>query len=687
MKAFVYSYATRTVAFVLAVLAAMAALLSGGAMLILADGGYYDGKDASYEDLYRNAILDQSRLLIDEYESFVSRAEDPAAFWQADEFVVSRNFVCTVTDAGGETLFSDAGGVATRAEMDIDFTVTLWRGEEETAEGVCEDEEACENEIQRWVDREGEDVSVTGTSMWPTESGYAWSVQYCPIQTQKLTVHGGLRETFVVSDDLTERMKQAEWVIAFASNLLWLCPVSLLAAILLTVLLCCAAGHRRGDPEPHLTWIDKVPFDLTAVICVSVGSWMLWFAAEGVYDVIHYGEWFYGLLGVGALALASTCALWLVTTFAARITVGGWWRNNVITYLLRCAVRLMRAAARLMRRMWKKLCAAVNALPLYGKVLGGYGVLCLCEGIVLAFFRASFFSWFLCKVAVAIPVALLTVGMKKLQAGAEAIAAGCLETQVDLTGMPEPLRKHGECLNSMGAVLTQAVEERTKSERMKAELITNVSHDIKTPLTSIVNYVDLLKREPMASEKAVEYLDVLDRQSQRMKKLITDLVEASKAATGNLAAHPESVDLGLLLSQSAGEYQERLAENRLELITEVPKGVLVHADPRLLWRILDNLLNNAGKYAMPGTRVYLSARREGNCALVDVKNVSAQRLELTGEELTERFVRGDASRSTEGSGLGLSIAKSLAELQNGSFRVEVDGDLFKAIVTLPLAEA
>ncbi len=685
MKAFLYSYATRTVAFVLAVLAATVALLSGGAMLILADGGYYDGKDATYEDLYREAILDQSRQLIDEYESYASWAEDPTAFWQEDEFDVSQNFVCTVTGASGETLFSNDGGVATRAEMVVDFTAILWRGEEETAEGVFEDEEACENEIQRWLDRK--DIELTETAKWETENGYAWSVQYCPIRTQTLTVQGGLREIFVIADDLAERMKQAEWVISLASNLLWLCPVSLLAAILLTVLLCCAAGHRRGDPEPHLTWIDKVPFDLTAVICVSVGSWMLWFAAEGVYDVIHYGEWFYGLLGVGALALASTCALWLVTTFAARITVGGWWRNNVITYLLRCAVRLMRAAVRLMRRMGQKLRAAVNALPLYGKVLGGYGVLCLCEGIVLVFFRSSFFSWFLCKVTVAIPVALLTVGMKKLQAGAEEIAAGCLETQVDLTGMPEPLRRHGECLNSMGAVLTQAVEERTKSERMKAELITNVSHDIKTPLTSIVNYVDLLKREPMASEKAVEYLDVLDRQSQRMKKLITDLVEASKAATGNLAAHPESVDLGLLLSQSAGEYQERLAENRLELITEVPKGVLVHADPRLLWRIVDNLLNNAAKYAMPGTRVYLSARREGNAALIDVKNVSAQRLELTGEELTERFVRGDSSRSTEGSGLGLSIAKSLAELQNGSFRVEVDGDLFKAIVTLPLAEA
>ena len=136
MKAFVYSYATRTVAFVLAVLAATVALLSGGAMLILADGGYYDGKDATYEDLYRNAILDQSRQLIDEYESYASWAEDPAAFWQEADFDVSRNFVCTVTDADGETLFSDAEGVATRAEMDIDFTVTLWRGEEETAEGV-----------------------------------------------------------------------------------------------------------------------------------------------------------------------------------------------------------------------------------------------------------------------------------------------------------------------------------------------------------------------------------------------------------------------------------------------------------------------------------------------------------------------------------------------------------------------
>ena len=253
--------------------------------------------------------------------------------------------------------------------------------------------------------------------------------------------------------------------------------------------------------------------------------------------------------------------------------------------------------------------------------------------------------------------------------------------------LPE-LKRHAANLNSVQQGIQQAVEEKMKSERLKTQLITNVSHDIKTPLTSIVNYVDLLKKEEMPSDSAREYLEVLDRQSQRLRKLTEDLVEASKASTGNIPVSLAPTDLNVLLSQVCGEYQQRLEKQVLEPVLSLcePRAAAM-ADGRLLWRVLDNLMSNICKYAMPGTRVYLTTEREGDTARMVVRNISRYPLNISADELTERFVRGDSSRSTEGSGLGLSIATSLMSLQGGDFRLTIDGDLFKVTLTLPAAGA
>ena len=223
-----------------------------------------------------------------------------------------------------------------------------------------------------------------------------------------------------------------------------------------------------------------------------------------------------------------------------------------------------------------------------------------------------------------------------------------------------------------------------KSERMKTELITNVSHDIKTPLTSIVSYVDLLKKQAMPNDQAREYLEVLDRQSARLKKLTEDLVEASKASTGNLTVDFQRTDVNVLLTQSAGEYQEKLAAKGMDLIlTPAPENPAISADGRLLWRVFENLLSNIHKYAQPGTRVYLTCEAGENQVTTTFRNISATPLNISADELMERFVRGDASRNTEGSGLGLSIARSLTQLQHGTFSLTIDGDLFKAALTFP----
>jgi len=230
--------------------------------------------------------------------------------------------------------------------------------------------------------------------------------------------------------------------------------------------------------------------------------------------------------------------------------------------------------------------------------------------------------------------------------------------------------------------MEKAVEEKIKSERFKTELITNVSHDIKTPLTSIVSFVALMKKEPIENKTLQEYLDVLDRQSARLMKLTEDLVESSKAASGVLSVELARCDAGVLFSQAAGEYQIQLEEKGLTPCLSIPEEpCFIMADGKRLWRVMDNLIQNILKYALPGTRVYFSLERRGEKVDLVFRNISANPLPVSGEHLMERFVRGDLSRNTEGSGLGLSIAQSLVELQKGVLSLTVDGDLFKAVIT------
>lgn len=229
--------------------------------------------------------------------------------------------------------------------------------------------------------------------------------------------------------------------------------------------------------------------------------------------------------------------------------------------------------------------------------------------------------------------------------------------------------------------MSRAVDERMKSERLKTELITNVSHDIKTPLTSIINYVDLLSKEELHNDKAAEYLEVLDRQSSKLKKLIEDLVEASKASSGNLAVDSQQLETGVFVTQTVGEFEEKLSLAGLELIVSKPKeAVYIMADGRHLWRVIDNLMNNICKYAQTGSRVYVNLEATAQSVRITFRNISKYPLNISGEELTERFVRGDRSRNTEGHGLGLSIAQSLMNLIGGDMNIVVDGDLFKVVL-------
>jgi signal transduction histidine kinase len=266
--------------------------------------------------------------------------------------------------------------------------------------------------------------------------------------------------------------------------------------------------------------------------------------------------------------------------------------------------------------------------------------------------------------------------------GIRRIREGELSYQIDTEDLRGENKELAESFNLIGEGIRKAVENSIKDERLKTELITNVSHDIKTPLTSIINYVDLLKREGTFQEPIKGYLEILDAKSQRLKQLTDDLVEASKISSGNFVLNFERLDFGELLNQALGEYAEKLEEKQLPVIfNEQKESLVIYADSRRMWRVIENLLQNICKYAMPQTRVYLHLWQEGNKIWMSLKNISLQPLNISPSELTERFIRGDDSRTTEGSGLGLSIAKSLTEAQGGSFAIQLDGDLFKVMMS------
>ena len=456
-------------------------------------------------------------------------------------------------------------------------------------------------------------------------------------------------------------------------------PVLLLCALaelFLIVYLARTAGRRPGTEEVLPGWQEHIPFDLYLAADFFAGLGLVWLGGEtfgsmGWSDLPLTGALLLACIFVGAALLGG---LWM--TFCARMKLGKWWRNTVTYKVLKLLWRVLKAIGRGIRSI-------VRALPLVWRTALGCCVLVI--ALTALAVNHAYGALLVVLILLALAACWVAVQLRRLQKAGQALAAGDLTAQVNTRGMLWDLKRHGEDLNAVGRGMSIAVEEQLKSERLKTELITNVSHDIKTPLTSIVNYVDLLQR-PHTPEQETEYLEVLARQSRKLKKLTEDLVEMSKASAGSLPCHPAPRRVKELVEQAVGEYADRLAAARLEPVLSLPEdGVACMADGALIWRVLDNLLGNACKYAQPGTRLYIGGVADGRTVTLSFKNVSRDALNISADELMERFVRGDASRTTEGSGLGLNIAKSLMELQGGSLSLSIDGDLFKAQLTLPQA--
>ena len=499
---------------------------------------------------------------------------------------------------------------------------------------------------------------------------------YSAQETFSFTFADGHTEEFAIIADLLRADATynsfylvSEWLLAHTGLTVFLAALFLLLTLFCFCFSMASAGHWAGREGIHLTWLDKIPVDvwLLTLLCAFFIGW----------DTLFYYDVERQILFV---SLMVPLTLLFLCVFAAQCKAGTVLRGTLIAWVLRLAWRIVRAVGRGLRRMaaglplmWKTALVTVGLFFLEMLlVLAGYGSV---DGIFVVM-----------KLVELLAILYIALNLRILQKGGEKLAEGDLSQSIDTKPLIGDFKRYGQRMNELRTGMERAVQEQTKAERMKTELITNVSHDIKTPLTSIVNYVDLLQKVDVQPETAREYIAVLDRQSRRLKKLTEDLVEASKASSGALPVELQPTDVAVLFDQIVGEYQERLADCRLTLVARPPeKSVFVRADGKLLSRVMDNLVSNICKYALEDTRVYVVASSDDETVTISFKNVSRAELNISPDELMERFVRGDASRHTEGSGLGLSIAGSLVRLMNGTFALSIDGDLFRADITLPRA--
>ena len=432
-------------------------------------------------------------------------------------------------------------------------------------------------------------------------------------------------------------------------------------------------GHKRGSSEitkfPTADW----PFDVVCILYLLI--FMIIF---NISDASRDDRWFVSLgmvMFVTFLIILYFAMLSFLMNFIVNIKAKTLFKNMLIV--------------RIFRYIFRSIGKAVRNADVTKKAVLYFGIFAGSEFAILLMFSilgtegtsALFYLLFLVNILVFIVIYKVMTGVKEIETAEQNIIAGNLDYKLNTANYKGELKIIAEGLNEIGAGLENAVSGRMKSERFKTELITNVSHDIKTPLTSIINYTDLLKKENIETEPVKSYIEVLDRQSERLKKLINDLLEASKASSGNIKMDITEVDAGLMLEQVYGEYQDKFEKAGLTgIVTKPSEIVLIKADVNHLFRVFDNILGNVVKYAQPDTRVYIDLIKNADKVTIAFKNISKEKLNITGEELMERFVRGDRARNTEGSGLGLSIAKSLTNLMGGELEIIVDGDLFKVEV-------
>ncbi len=618
-------------------------------------------------------------------------------FFLCGNMLSSGFYIKSLNEVLGDVLYGESRSAAHLIQN------CLMEGDVEAAE-VCEGRNMDAELV--WLNDNGEEKVLWGTwDGYETRLSFSMMLEFKKSDSVKEVWIGGVRmkessdyllhiyldPTFPENDNLQVIAKLVTRLYEARYLLVMITVVCFLVCVLCFLVLMCGAGRRIGREEVVPGVLTGVHLD---VLTVGFGLIAIFFIfcilkAEGIID--NELLWlFWEVFGLTVLAV------WLTIycmELALRLKLGRCWRHSLIYVITSWSWKFFCRVTGGIGRLLKGIPTVVMSVGIF---LG----ICLFEliGIILFVRRVeSIFGllWVVEKGFLFLLLLYLALTCKRLLRASRALSEGREDYRVDTSMMFGDFKEHGENLNSLGMGISKAVAERMKSERLKTELITNVSHDLKTPLTSIINYADLIYEESSCKadeeeeqdflagrSKIAEYAEVLLRQSRRLKKLLEDLVEASKATTGNLEVNLEPCEAGVLLTQAVGEYQKKMEEKSLELIARQPEDtVKIMADGRHLWRVFDNLLNNICKYAQENTRVYLSVeKREENVQII-FRNMSQYPLDISPEELEERFVRGDKSRHMEGNGLGLSIAKSLVDLQGGRMEIVTDGDLFKVTLT------
>ncbi len=448
----------------------------------------------------------------------------------------------------------------------------------------------------------------------------------------------------------------------------YLIPISAISLIVMIVYLIWATGHEKGKDGIVLNSLDKISYEIITTVIIFIIGMMMSFAIASIETQIPQKI----LMSVFLLCylIGYACLAVLVSTTIRRLKAKQFIRSFLI---YKICVWMKRTIKKIFIKMTDKKNTnrkitiiywgfVIISMILSSMTSSGIGLLLLVGFWIWAYYKLIQYN-------------------KKIQKINEAlknIYDGNPNVKLNEEELEGTLKIMAKYINDIAGGFTNAIEQSLKSERLKTELITNVSHDIKTPLTSIINYVDLLKKEDINNAQIEQYIAVLDKKSQRLKKLIEDLVEASKVSSGNVKLNIETIDLKELLNQTVGEFEDKLEKKKLKLEMDLPnENVLIKADNRYLYRVIENVFSNISKYALENSRVYIKLYEENKSVKLEIKNISKDKLNISAEELMQRFVRGDKSRYTEGSGLGLSIAQSLTEMQGGEFKIHIDGDLFK----------
>ena len=740
----------KVVAFVLMIAAAIVGVLGLYGTCMLADSGAYSSGKMMFihdqllyrqvnQDLYRirdwyeneslqtmEAYCRQRNIWV-KVESYDLDTDEFLGEWKNEDYVDKTNdltyrlesqvqhrndntYINTETSSAYDG-YESYGSTESSDIMELEPSVNT--GSDVESMTAAEQEALSSGNLEKYLDL-GDSVSLGGEIYVPVERAeqYAkWMIEDALSETERLQEEAAeetlaeRNKRIVVTltanpslpkeDEYALIYHQAEQLYDNRNVIPVICCTGTILALLCFIFLLCSAGHKNGREGITPSAIHEIHLDVYTVV-VAVGAF------TGLYLAFGWIGMNPGMINLIVLVvLFAAEVIWCTLYFmelAIRLKMGKWWQNTIL-------YRVFRFFGRFCKRVFRGIVKLILGIPMVWRTALLCLAVCVAEFFGLILFYNDrvvlLFFWAIEKFILCGAITFVALMCKELQEGSEALADGDLNYKLDTSHMVLSFKEHGENLNSIGEGISAAVEQRMKSEHLKTELITNVSHDIKTPLTSIINYADLIGKEVSGDVKDTgdgagtetaqereqhisEYAEVLLRQSQKLKKLLDDLLEASKATTGNLEVHPEVCDVSVLLSQAVGEYEQRFSEKKLETIVKQPEEtVKVMADGRHLWRVFDNLLNNIYKYAQAGSRVYLNVEHDGQNANIIFRNMSAYPLEMSPEELEERFTRGDRSRHMEGNGLGLSIAKSLTELQKGDMEIVTDGDLFKVVITLP----